>query len=164
MGIAELIKDYGPAVAWLVAGIGWTISNNQANTREKRKEFRAEIDAAEKIVKSVVENASTYYKAQSRDNETQLLELDIKLLFEELSSKWERLKKRKFVAASIECSDAAEYALEAFYDHVTGEYFESDTRLTGEGLNGMLQKNNLLAIRFIESLHKLFLREFDKLP
>lgn len=161
MDAPTFIKDYGPSVAWIVAAVGWMISNHHANRREKRKEFRSEIDAIEKTVKSVSEKLAAYYRLPVNDPSLTTSELEIKILFKEIDLKWERLSKRSFwwwcSAIKSECGTSNE----RFYDHATGAYFESIARLPAADIGHHVHKLNFRALRFIENLHSLFLCEFD---
>jgi hypothetical protein len=93
--VADWIKNYGSTLAIVAAVIGWFVTSRQANDREKRKEFRAEIDAIEKVVEVLCEKLSSYYRSRERNDEAKLLELAIKALFKSLDLRVERLVKRQ---------------------------------------------------------------------
>lgn len=158
---AEWIKDFGPPVAWLVAVAGLFINNNAANTREKRKEFRAEIDAIEKIVKDLVLKLSSYLKLATRDDIALAVELEIKVIFKELDLKWERLSRRQTGGTLGLYIDPCAAALERLYDHATGKHFETADRVKGEPLTSHLQEVYVRSFVFTEALHSLFLKKFD---
>jgi len=161
MMLAELIKDYGPPVAWIVAIIGLYFNNRSANTREKRKEFRSEIDAIEKIVKDLLGKLNTYNRSKTRDDAAKQTEVEIKVLFREIDMKWDRLARRQsggelrlLIAPCANC-------LEQFFDHATDKYFETDDRMPEDELGTHHQQNYILAMMFTEALHSLFLKKFD---
>lgn len=161
MTIADWIKDYGPPVAWIVAAVGLIYNNHAANTREKRKEFRAEIDAIEKLLKDLVVKLSAYLKAAERDGAARALELEIKVLFKEIDLKWERLSKRQTGGELGLLIDPCSDALEQLFDHSTGTYFETSDRPEGDDLAAHLERIHLRSLVFTEALHSLFLKKFD---
>jgi hypothetical protein len=161
MSFAEFLKDYGAPIAWIVAAIGWGISNHQANTREKRKEFRTEIDAIEKVSKDILTKFASYFKLQSRDESAITLELEIKVLFRELDFKWERISKRLHVDESGPYSKKCKKALEQYFDFATGRYFETSNRPPQDKIGFHLHEIHVHSLIFIESLHSLFLQKFD---
>jgi hypothetical protein len=58
--LAQLIRDYGPAVAWILVVIGWIIGNHQANKREDRKEARADLDCFRDQVRDLIADYRLY--------------------------------------------------------------------------------------------------------
>ncbi len=161
MSIAEFLKDYGAPIAWGVAAVGWLISNHHANTREKRKEFRAEIDSIEKVVKELVGKLSCYFRAADRDDAAKALELDIKVLFRELDLKWERVSKRQKGGTLGLYVDPCKEKLESFFDYATGRYFETAERIPTEQIGAHVHDIHIRALLFTEALHSLFLKKFD---
>lgn len=161
--ISEFLKDYGAPIAWFVASLGWYISNRQANAREKRKEFRAEIDAIEKVVKELVSKLATYCRSTERNGAARMLELEIKVLFYELGLKWERISKRRGGRGDAcgkyfgVCSSKHE----EFFEQSTSIYFETEERIPSDKMNTHILDIHMRALLFTESLHNLFLRKFD---
>ena len=60
-------KDLLIAGGWLLTIIGWLVSSSQANSRERRKEARAEIDACIKLLSELLIKTRTYYGAAASD-------------------------------------------------------------------------------------------------
>ena len=60
-------KDLLIAGGWLLTIIGWLVSSSQANSRERRKEARAEIDACIKLLSELVIKTRIYYGAAASD-------------------------------------------------------------------------------------------------
>jgi hypothetical protein len=161
MDLAGFLKDYGAPGAWIFAAIGWFISNRHANTREKRKEFRGEIEAIEKIIKLVSEKLSTYFKLQNRNDVAIALELEIKLLFKELDMKWDRLSKRDVPSSMGNYQLQCKTALERLFDFSTSQFFETSNRLPLNLIDEHIVGINIRALQFVEALHSLFLKKFD---
>lgn len=157
------IADYGPSVAWMIAAGGLIYNNWSANSREKRKEFRAEIDAVEKVIKDLVAKSGTYVRSVERDEASRVLELEIKVLFKEVDLKWDRLSRRQSGGELGLLIDPCSTALEQLFDHATGKYFETAERPVGDDLASYLEKTHVLSLTFIEALHSLFLKKFDNL-
>jgi hypothetical protein len=161
MSFAGIIKDYGPSVTLVVAVIGLIYNNKTSNHREKRKEFRAEIDLIEKVVKEITSSLMTYLKKPARDDEAVSLEIEIKGKFQELFFRWERLKKRQSGGDLGLYMDPCDTNVEAFFDHCTGDYFEVGKRIPGDQISAHAQKAQVHALILVESLHSLFLMKFD---
>lgn len=161
MDIGQLIKDYGPTVAWIIAITGWAIGNSQANNREKRKEFRAEITAIEASLKSLLEKVEKYLREAARNDAARKLELEIVVLFRSLDLMHERLDKRQSGGELGLYIDVVKRYREELYDLATGSYFETADRIPDEELHPRIQALHTKAYLLIESLHDLFLAKFD---
>ena len=161
MSFADIIKDYGPPVAWALAFGSLFYNNKTSNHREKRKEFRAEIDLIEKVVKEITSNLMTYLKKPSRDDDAVSLEIEIKGKFQELFFRWDRLKKRQKGGDLGLYMDPCSANVAMLFDHCTGDYFETGKRIPGELIASHAQKAQVHALTLIESLHSLFLMKFD---
>jgi hypothetical protein len=159
--LAEIIKDFGPPVAWIVAIAGLIYNNRMANDREKRKEFRSEIDAIEKVTKDVVSKLTSYYKLFERDDSARTLEIEIKVLFREIDLKWDRLSRRQSGGALGLLVDPCNVRLEELYDHSTGKFFETTDRIPADQRNEFIQEIHVRALLYMEALHSLFLKKFD---
>lgn len=161
--ISEFLQSYGSPIAWLVAALGWGISNHHANLREKRKEFRAEIDTIEKVLKDLVAKLALYFKAPERDEAAKSLELEIKVLFRELDLKWDRVSRRQTGGTLGLYVDPCALQLEKLFDLATGQYFETVDRIPSTDIAAHTQDIYIHALLFTESLHTLFLMKFDKI-
>lgn len=160
-GVAQFLKDFGPAFAWIIAAIGWTLSNYQANTREKRKEFRAEIVNIESTLSTVIDKLSTYFHMRKRDEAAKVLEIEIVGLFKSIDTQCERLAKRQKGGDLGLYVDEINAFREDFYDYATGRYFETAWRVPLKNLSTHVQGLHGKASLLVESLHTLFLAKFD---
>jgi hypothetical protein len=142
--LAEFFKDYAPPIAWCVGVFGWGISNHHANLREKRKEYRGEIDAIEKTVKELTVKLTGYFEIERDNRERIMLGLDIKMRFKELDLKLERIVKRQSGGTLGLYIDDCKKAKEELFDHATGDYFESMNCIPSDKVNEHLQKVHLL--------------------
>lgn len=161
MALAELIKDYGPSVPWVLAVAGLLYNNRTANHREKRKEFRAEIDSLEKVVKELSGKLTTHFRLPERTADTKRLEAEIKVLFKELDLKWERLSKRQSGGTLGLYLDPCSQALESLFDQATGKYFESTDLIPPAEVDNHVSDLQIRSLIFVEALHSLFLKKFD---
>jgi hypothetical protein len=163
MTLAEFLKDYGAPIAWIVAAVGWFISSKQADSREKRKEFRAEIESIEKLVKELLAKLATHYRVTKLESLEPSLTLEIKVLFHELTLKWERIKKRQSGGTLGLFLDPCASQLESFFDRSTGDFFESADTIQSEKVSELILEIHIDAHLFIEALHSLFLKKFDSI-
>lgn len=141
--------------------IGWFVTNAQADKREKRKEFRAEIDAIEKILDGLMVKLAEYYRSVDRDDAAKLAELEIKAMFQSIDLRCERLAKRQSGGELGLFIDPINALREELYDQGTGGYFESATRMAAD-----LQPEFVLSLRYksmalVEALHALHLKKYD---
>jgi hypothetical protein len=161
VSVAELIKDYGPPVAWIVAVFGLIYNNYTANKREKRKEVRSEIDSLAGTVKDALKKLSEYYKPDARGVDSKKIELELKVIFNEIDLKMDRLVGRRFKHNVKTRLVSATNAAEKFYDRATSGCFESDAWAESAERQKDLHESNVLGLLLIESLHAVFLSEFD---
>lgn len=161
MTFADVIKDYGPPVAWALAFGSLFYNNKTSNHREKRKEFRAEIDVMEKVTKEIMTSLILYLKRPTRDDDAVSLEIEIKGKFQELFFRWDRLKKRQSGGDLGLYMDPCSKNIGALFDHCTGDYFEADNRIPGDKIAPHAHMAQACALTLIESLHSLFLMKFD---
>lgn len=161
MDLAPFIRDYGSALAWGVAAVGWLVANKQANKREQRKEIRAEIDAIEKLIKDgILQKLSTYFDLAERNAEAKKLELAIKVHFKEVDMKFIRIAKREKGGTRGLLLDQCKTQMWNFFNSSTGKYFEVNERIPAEQKNDHISKISIDAFMFIEELHNLFLKKF----
>ncbi|MFB9242346.1 hypothetical protein IV454_16460 [Massilia antarctica] len=161
--IAAFIKDFGPAFAWIIAAVGWALTNRQANNREKRKEFRSEIDAIEETVQAVAKKTASYLRMRTRDKSALLLELEIVVLFQSIDIRCERLARRQTNGELGLYIDKVDTIKEDLYDFATGRYFETPKRIPQDELSARVQGIHTRAFLLVEALHSLFLMKFDKI-
>lgn len=159
--LPNFLKNYGALIAWVFVVAGWLISNRQANNREKRKEYRAEIDAIEKQVRVVLDSLGKYFLLKNGSPESQNLELQIKVLFRDIDLRRERLEKRKNSTSVTKFINDSNNAFESFFDLATGHYFESSETIDPKLVDQHIHELNIFALVAVESLHSLFLKKFD---
>jgi hypothetical protein len=115
-------KDALITVGWLVAAIGWMVTNNQANKREKRKETRSEVDAICKAAIEVISKCRKYYSnlPSDQDDNTRIAEIsfEIKRILRRIQTLHKRTPK---------FSDAIVAGAE-FFDVITSDPFASKSR------------------------------------
>lgn len=114
----ELQRWVGPWLPVLATVAGWAIVNHQNNRREIRKEERALIDAAKKLVIELAAKARAYMCGASRSED---IEADIKSGLEQLEIELSRLRGYSKNLALIS-------AMAGFADAATGADFESAAR------------------------------------
>lgn len=161
--MSQFLKDYGPAFAWVIAAIGWSITNYQANVREKRKELRSEIDALEKAIQSVAEKMATYLRREEGDATAPVSELEVIVLFQSIDRRIERIKKRQSGGTLGLYIDRINVEREKFYDFATGEYFQTPVLLKEPELSQRITEVHAHAQILIETLHSFFLMKFDQI-
>jgi len=159
--VADFIKDYGPAGAWVVAAVGWLVANNQANKRELRKEVRAEIDDITKISKTILSDLQKYYLTAAGGDDGLLLELVIKANFKELDLRFDRLHSRNLAEFPAGGVIASNKPRESFFDLATGSHFETTSRPTAVERAGLIVRQTNASLQLTEALHAQFLREFS---
>lgn len=137
------MSETSPWAQWvppLVTVLGWGIVNYQTNRREARKEDRALIDAAKKLVVETGAAARRYMADAHRNPDT---ETDIKLALQQLEIELNRLPGYTANVALVE-------AMAAFGDASTGGDFESANRRSKTSADPAMQalassRNELLA-------------------
>lgn len=159
---AAFIKDYGPAIAWVIAAIGWAVANFQANRREVRKEVRAEIDELTKLAKETLLDLQNYYKTEVGSDDSDRYELVIKARFKELDMRFDRLHSRKhlehFPTGGLVAGNEAR---ERFFDLSTFHHFETSSRPSPKERSSMLLKQMLASLALTEALQLQFINQFD---
>jgi hypothetical protein len=115
-------KDVLITVGWLLAALGWTISNRQANNREMRKETRSEVDAICKAAAEVIGKCRSYYAAGPSADDDDAKAAEIAFEVKRILIRTERLNRRlaKFKPAVLAGGE--------FFDAVTQEPFQSKNR------------------------------------
>ena len=159
--VAPFLRDYGSPIAWAIAAVGWFISNHHANRRERRKEFRQEIDAITSILDGISSKFEKYYEFELRGKDALTLERKIKLLFKEIEYKKERIEKRKLSFKSRAELKKFLAKFEEFFDFSTGKYFESNDMLPEDRQQAQIETLHDKSQQVTESLHAVFLIEFD---
>ncbi len=167
MAVAELLKDYGSAVAWIIAAAGWFVGNRQSNTRERRKEVRSELDEIEDICDSFIEQLNAYFRITHASLEEQEAALNVKMHAKAIDYRIARLLRRKWSFqnghGTTEHLKAAAKTWETVFDAATGGCFESAQRFDAdvEVVQSQLMLTRSKVLAFIEDLHRAFLYEFD---
>lgn len=161
--MVQFLKDYGPAFAWVIAALGWGITNFQANVREKRKELRSEIDALEKAIQTIAEKMATYLRRKEGDPAGPVSELEVIVLFQSVDRRIERLRKRQSGGTLGLYIDRIEEERENFFDFCTGSYFQTPVLLSEPQLSQRITEVHSRAQILIETLHSFFLMKFDKI-
>lgn len=153
------VRDYGPAIAWAVAALGWLVSNHQANKRERRKEVRADIADIEKeldVTLAVIRDALL----KTTDVPHEILYLKITTSLSSIDQKLERLVSRKFGDRCRIYQSSCRDAFEKLFDMASGD----DVVTVGDNLPK--QHQTLLdayhcARALAHEMHMLFLCEFE---
>lgn len=159
--MVEFLKNYGPALAWLIAAIGWGVNNAQANVREKRKELRSELDTLEKTIQSIAEKIGSYLRRTANDTSSGMWELEILVLFQSVDRRLERIKKRQSGGTLGLYLDRISLERERFFDFATGRYFQTPVLLVEPDLSARITDVHTHAQILIEALHSFFLMKFD---
>jgi hypothetical protein len=160
--IAEFIKDFAPPVAWIVAVCGFFYNNDTANKREKRKEFRSEIDAITVNIKDINKKMSEYYALESRDAKARSIETEVKILFREIDLKSGRLNKRKLSGVNLsKQKEVCQKHFDSLFELSTGNYFESDDWKSKQEKEDNFNRLNIEGLLLTEAMHSLFLDAFD---
>ncbi len=123
--LVSFFTDYKDAlitVSWVLAAVGWVITNRQSNTREKRKETRTEVDAICKAAAELLATCRKYYASGPDDAEDDARAAQIAFEVKRILVRTERLNRRvpKFKKAKEACGQ--------FFDDVTQEPFQSKKR------------------------------------
>jgi hypothetical protein len=120
-------KDALVSVSWIIAALGWLVSNYQTNKREKRKEIRVEVDAICKNLADLLDRCRDYYSNDSSDPLDDVRSSKIafevhRIIFrvEKLNSRIKTCENRPFQSAQAACYD--------FMNAVTGDLFQSKMR------------------------------------
>lgn len=114
-------KDLLIGGGWLFTIFGWFVSNTQANSREKRKEIRTEIDACCKLSAELLAKSRTYFGSTPLDPQSKPGAAQIRFDLQRLFTRVERLQK-KYVGFDVIG------ACEELLDSASGDPFESAQR------------------------------------
>lgn len=141
--------------------IGWFVTSGQADQREKRKEFRAEIDALEKILDGLMVKLGEYYRSVDRDDAAKLAELEIKAIYRSIDLRCDRLAKRQSGGELGLLIDPINVLREELFDLGTGDYFESANRMPADLVPGFVLSLRYKSMALVEALHALHLKKYD---
>jgi hypothetical protein len=114
-------KDLLIAGGWFFTIVGWLVSNAQANSREKRKEVRTEIDACIKLLAELVVKSRSYYGAPVIDSLSKSRAAEIRFELQRLITRVERLGGKH---AEFDVTGACGELM----DSISGDPFESADR------------------------------------
>lgn len=114
-------KDLLIAGGWFFTIVGWLVSNAQANSREKRKEARAEIDACIKLLAELVIKARSYFGFPATELLSKSKAAEIRFELQRLITRVERLESKH---AEFEVTGACGELMDA----ISGDPFESVDR------------------------------------
>lgn len=161
--IQAFIRDFGPAIAWFVAAVGWLVSGFQATKRERRKEVRDEIAEVSELIASILKDLSEYHPLASTDPQASLLVYKIQSAFHRLDARIALLGLRKTVfRRSLLALDPVISASTAFFDDTTGGQFGSVGKpvYTSVEVADHLHRQSCLGYRIASELHEAFLKRF----
>lgn len=146
-------KDLLIAGGWFFTIVGWLVSNAQANSREKRKEARAEIDACIKLLADLVTKSRTYYGVAASDPLSKSRAAEIRFELQRLIARVERLegKHTEFDVISA-CGE--------LMDAISGDPFESVDREALAADSDFLLKVESDTHLLIDQLEDGFIRVF----
>lgn len=157
--MAEFLREYGPAIAWIVAAVGWGVANHQNNRREERKEVRTEIDGAANCVMEILDQLRAYRKTTAGSSEAVEIETRIKMQFQYLSLRIDRLKDRRkgVLQEPLLKLEDIEEKVNHFFDVATGDDFESAERAPENQNPQILARQAKSALAVDDALHRAFL-------
>jgi Holliday junction resolvase RusA-like endonuclease len=143
-------KDAFITVGWLLAALGWYISNRQANRRERRKETRSEIDAIVKAIFEVITKLRTYYGEAPSHPQDDVRSAEIAFEVKRILTRSERLNTR------LHSFQQALTACEAFFEGITKEPFASKNRSTFDPGADLLRGAEESAHNLVDKLEEGF--------
>ena len=114
-------KDLLIAGGWFFTIVGWLVSNAQANSREKRKEVRAEVDACIKLLAELVLKTRFYFGVLATDALSKSKAAEIRFELQRLITRVERLEGKH---AQFDVTGACGELMDA----ISGDPFESADR------------------------------------
>ena len=114
-------KDLLIAGGWFLTIVGWLVSNAQANSREKRKEVRAEVDACIKLLAELVFKTRFYFGLPATDPLSKSKAAEIRFELQRLITRVERLEGKH---AQFDVTGACGELMDA----ISGDPFESADR------------------------------------
>lgn len=147
------VKDLLIAGGWFFTIVGWLVSNAQANSRERRKEARAEIDACIKLLAELVTKSRLYYSKGADDPATKSTAAEIRFELQRLIARVERLEAKH---AKFDVTGACGELMDA----ISGGTFESAEREMLAADSDLLQKVESDAHVLIDQLEEGFFRTF----
>ena len=87
-------RDLLIAGGWFFTIVGWLVSNAQANSRERRKEARAEVDACIKLLAELVIKTRSYFGTVVTDPLSKSKAAEIRFELQRLITRVERLENK----------------------------------------------------------------------
>lgn len=146
-------KDLLIAGGWFFTIVGWLVSNAQANSREKRKEARAEIDACIKLLAELVLKSRSYFGAPVTDPLAKSRAAEIRFELQRLITRVERLEGKH---AEFDVTGACGELMDA----VSGDPFESAGREALAADSDLLLKIESDTHLLIDQLEDGFVKAF----
>lgn len=134
-------KDMLIAGGWFFTIVGWLVSNAQANSREKRKEARSEIDVCIKLLTELVVKSRIYFGAVVSDPLSKSRASEIRFELQRLITLVERLEGKH---AQFDVTGACGELMDA----ISGDPFESADR-------GMFAADSDLLLKIESDTHFL---------
>jgi len=153
LALSTFIKDYGPAIAWLLVIIGWWITSNQADHREKRKEIRAELDRLAHMIRQLVEDHRLYFTSPPQSAEESKYAVAVKAAFRRISMTLERQSARLDLVQT-------QSLFSQFYELITGGEFETTARQVRASNDHSFIVATSFAERIIDAMERAFLARF----
>lgn len=158
--VGPFLKDYASPVAWTLVALGWHFNNKQENNRSKRKEIQHEIANIERIVRLALVQLQQHRDAIKQPNYSGVTAVEVIVTLRELDLAIPRLLDRG-IGSDHDRSEITRKH-EAFFDFASG-----DDSLSVRHLGLVLAEETRInqhskAHLFIDSLHRMFLSEFDK--
>lgn len=136
----------------IVTLAGWAVLNGQNNRRELRKEERALVDGAKKLVTEVSKTALEYMCAADRNEGA---EADIKLTLDQVEIELGRLPR-------YESEGVLVTAMAQFADAATGGDFESHTKTAATRGDPGPQRLVLARNELLSKLEDLFSERYHR--
>lgn len=105
-------------LGWIVTGLGWFITSNQAKSMEKRKELRAQIDSLVETIDITQEFAFEYYSNLGDKRQKNRLQLFQKL---------QKIETKNSVITKYENNFDVNNEFSAFWESITDGDFDSNS-------------------------------------
>lgn len=154
--VAKLVRDYGPAVPWVLVVWGWLLSNKHANHRELRKETRSELDRLISSIRELAGYNRAYGTAEMGSTDEASAALAIKVGFNRVSASLERLSARLDDPVG-----AVDKRFAKVYENVTGGDFESSSRQVRTANDPSFIATSAIAEKLIDAIEKAYWRRFS---
>lgn len=103
-------------LGWIITGLGWYITSAQANSRDKRKELRAQIDSLIETIDIAQEFAFEYYSNQGDARQKNRLQLFQKL---------QKIETKNSVITKYENNFDVNSEFSGFWEAITDGDFDS---------------------------------------